>query len=179
MKKRNPPFPAEVRERAVRMVLEHGGEHPTQWAAISSVAGKIGCTRETLRSWVRQAERDRGLRPGPTAAGCGAEPGGHADPCREFRGLWRPEGLAADAARGVQGRALHGSALRRHLGPKPGQRAFEAGTAIDQQQFRGSQAARDQIMGRAAGWNDDHLIQMLVAQPIQPIPLPPRLGEGC
>ena len=68
MKKRNPPFPAEVRERAVRMVLEHGGEHPTQWAAISSVAGKIGCTGETRRFWVRQAERDRGLRPGPTSA---------------------------------------------------------------------------------------------------------------
>jgi transposase-like protein len=68
MKKRNPPFPVEVRERAVRLVLEHGGEHPTQWAAISSVAAKIGCTGETLRNWVRQAERDRGLRPGPTSA---------------------------------------------------------------------------------------------------------------
>ena len=66
-KKRTPPFPAEVRERAVRMVLEHGGEHPTQWAAITSVAGKIGCTGETLRNWVRQAERDRGLRKGPTS----------------------------------------------------------------------------------------------------------------
>jgi len=66
--KRTPPFPAEVRERAVRMVLEQGGEYPTQWAAITSVAGKIGCTGETLRNWVRQAERDRGLRPGPTSA---------------------------------------------------------------------------------------------------------------
>jgi len=65
-KKRTPPFPAEVRERAVRMVLEHGGEHATQWAAITSVAGKIGCTGETLRNWVRRAEQDRGLRPGPT-----------------------------------------------------------------------------------------------------------------
>jgi transposase-like protein len=68
MKKRTPPFPAEVRERAVRMVLEHGGEHPTQWAAITSVAGKIGCTGETLRNWVRQAERDRGLRKGPATS---------------------------------------------------------------------------------------------------------------
>ncbi len=68
MKKRTPPFPAEVRERAVRLVLEHGSEHPTQWAAISSVAAKIGCTGETLRNWVRQAERDRGLRAGPTSA---------------------------------------------------------------------------------------------------------------
>ena len=48
----------EVRERAVRLVLEGGGEHPTQWAAITSVASKIGCTSETLRNWVRQAGRD-------------------------------------------------------------------------------------------------------------------------
>lgn len=67
-KKRTPPFPAEVRERAVRMVLEQGGDHSTQWASISSVAGKIGCSGETLRNWVRQAERDRGLRSGPTSA---------------------------------------------------------------------------------------------------------------
>ena len=67
-KKRTLPFPAEVRERAVRMVLEHRGEHATQWAAITSVAGKIGCTGETLRNWVRQAERDQGLRPGPTTS---------------------------------------------------------------------------------------------------------------
>jgi transposase-like protein len=68
MKKRTPPFPAEVRDRAVRMVLENGGEHPTQWAAITSVAGKIGCTGETLRNWVRQAERDQGLRKGSTTS---------------------------------------------------------------------------------------------------------------
>jgi transposase len=67
-KKRVPPFPAEVRERAVRMVLEQQGSHPTRWAAMCSVAGKIGCSGETLRNWVRQAERDRGLRPGPTSA---------------------------------------------------------------------------------------------------------------
>jgi transposase len=59
-------FSPEVRQRAVRMVLEHGGDHASQWAAIGSIAGKIGCTAETLRKWVRQAERDRGLRPGPT-----------------------------------------------------------------------------------------------------------------
>ncbi len=59
-------FSPEVRQRAVRMVLEHGGDHGSQWAAIGSIAGKIGCTAETLRKWVRQAERDRGLRPGPT-----------------------------------------------------------------------------------------------------------------
>ena len=59
-------YSPEVRERAVRLVLEGGGDHPTQWAAINSVAGKIGCTAETLRGWVRQAERDQGKRPGPT-----------------------------------------------------------------------------------------------------------------
>ena len=61
-------FSPEVRQRAVRMVLEHGGDHGSQWAAIGSIAGKIGCTAETLRTWVRQAERDRGLRAGSTTA---------------------------------------------------------------------------------------------------------------
>src|SRR6266853_6946534 len=58
-------YSPEVRSRAVRMVLEHQGDHASQWAAIASIAAKIGCTGETLRSWVRQAERDQGLRPGP------------------------------------------------------------------------------------------------------------------
>jgi transposase len=48
------------------MVFEHTGEHASQWAAISSIAAKIGCTAETLRGWIRQAERDQGKRPGPT-----------------------------------------------------------------------------------------------------------------
>ena len=61
-------FSPEVRERAVRMVLEHGGDHASHWAAIGSIAGKIGCTAETLRRWVRQAERDQGLRAGSTTA---------------------------------------------------------------------------------------------------------------
>jgi transposase len=61
-------YPAEVRERAVRLVLDHQGDYGSQWGAISSIAGKMGCTAETLRRWVRQAERDEGLRPGPTSA---------------------------------------------------------------------------------------------------------------
>jgi transposase-like protein len=57
-------FSAEVREPAVRMVFEHRTEHTSQWAAIASIAAKIGCTAQTLSSWVRQAGRDQGRRPG-------------------------------------------------------------------------------------------------------------------
>ena len=67
-KKTSNRYSPEVRQRAVRMVLEHGGDHASQWAAIGSIAAKIGCTTETLRQWVRQAERDQGRRPGPTTA---------------------------------------------------------------------------------------------------------------
>jgi transposase len=67
-KKTSNRFSPEVRQRAVRMVLDHGGDHASQWAAIGSIAAKIGCTAETLRQWVRQAERDQGLRAGPTTA---------------------------------------------------------------------------------------------------------------
>ena len=67
-KKSSNRFSPEVRQRAVRMVLDHGGDHASQWAAIGSIAAKIGCTVETLRQWVRQAERDQGPRSGPTTA---------------------------------------------------------------------------------------------------------------
>ena len=59
-------YSPEVRERAVRMVREHESEYDSQWAAICSIAEKIGCTAETLRKWLRQVERDEGLRPGLT-----------------------------------------------------------------------------------------------------------------
>ena len=56
----------EIRERTVRLVLEHAGEYPSQWAAIKSIAGKCGMTAETLRKWVRRVEVDAGGRPGLT-----------------------------------------------------------------------------------------------------------------
>jgi len=59
-------YSPEVRERAVRMVFEHQEEHGSQWGSIRSIASKIGCSPETLRAWVRQAERDQGVRPGLT-----------------------------------------------------------------------------------------------------------------
>jgi transposase len=61
-------YPAELRERAVRLVFENQGGHESQWAAIRSVAAKMGCTGETLRKWVRRVERDTGKRPGLTTA---------------------------------------------------------------------------------------------------------------
>ena len=68
MTKRTPPYSPEVRERAVRMVFDHQGEDTSPDEAIRSIAAKIGGSGETLRHWVRQAERDQGLRAGPTSA---------------------------------------------------------------------------------------------------------------
>jgi transposase len=61
-------FSPEVRERAVRMVLEHRGEYPSLWAAVESIAPKIGCVAQTLLTWVKQHEIDAGVRDGVTTA---------------------------------------------------------------------------------------------------------------
>ena len=65
---KRPGYSPEVRERAVRMVLTGEHEHKSRWAAITSVASKIGCTPETLRSWVNKMEVDQGSRPGTTSS---------------------------------------------------------------------------------------------------------------
>lgn len=60
--KKSSRFSPEVRERAVRLVLEHQGEHESEWAAICSIAGKMGCTAETLPKWLHRTEGDEGQR---------------------------------------------------------------------------------------------------------------------
>jgi transposase len=64
MSKTTNKFSPEVRARAVRMVLDHEGEHSSRWAAVSSIAAKIGCTAQTLNEWVKKAEVDSGKRAG-------------------------------------------------------------------------------------------------------------------
>lgn len=69
-KEKTRSYSPEVRERAVRMVVEHAGEYPSRWAAVSSVAAKIGCNPATLHGWVKRGEIDQGTRAGvPTEVG--------------------------------------------------------------------------------------------------------------
>lgn len=63
---RTSKYSPEVKERAVRMVLDHEGEYGSRWAAVKSIASKIGCSPEVLRRWIQQAETDQGVRPGLT-----------------------------------------------------------------------------------------------------------------
>ena len=67
MTKQTPPFSPEVRERAVRMVQDHQGEHSSRHAAIRSIAAKIGCSGETLRGWIKDADRDKSPKSGPAS----------------------------------------------------------------------------------------------------------------
>jgi len=62
-------YSPEVRERAVRLLFEQRGEYGSEWAALVSIASKIGCTAETLRKWVRRTETDQGMRAGMTTSG--------------------------------------------------------------------------------------------------------------
>lgn len=87
-------YSREVRERAVRLVLENEGEHSSRWAAICSIAGKIGCVPETLRKWVVQAERDSGKREGLTTA----EKARVKELEREIKELRRANSILRDAA---------------------------------------------------------------------------------
>ena len=66
--RKSPKFSPEMQERAVRMVFDAKDHYSSQWAARVWIAGQLGCTAETLRRWVRQGERDSGVRPGPTTA---------------------------------------------------------------------------------------------------------------
>ena len=89
-------YPVEVRERAVRLVFETQDEYGSQWAAIHLIAEKIGCTADSVRRWIRQAENDQGLRAGLTADGSDGEV--HR---RSPRGPWSRVDLQGIADRSI------------------------------------------------------------------------------
>jgi transposase len=92
--KKTRQYSPEVRERAVRLVLDQEPQHGSQWAAIRSISEKVGCTAETLRKWVRQAERDLGRRAGPSTD----ERGRIKDLEREVRELKRTNEILRKAS---------------------------------------------------------------------------------
>ena len=100
-----PPYPPEFRERAVRMVLEHQGEYPSQWKAIQSIAEKLKVNHESLRIWVRKAETDAGARPGLTT-----------DERAKMKELERENRRAAPGQRDLEGGL---GFLRGELDPQP------------------------------------------------------------
>ena len=103
----------------MRTVFEHAGEHASQWAAISSIAAKIGCNPETLRGWIRQAERDQGKGPGPAT-----------DEQQRIKALERGN------ARGARCGTLHGGPADAAHGPEGGGRAERRGLAVQAGQRR-------------------------------------------
>ena len=120
-KQASPKYAPEVRERAVRMVFEHEGEHASQWAAISSIAAKIGCTAETLRGWVRPSRVRPGEAARPDDGRTGADQGagargprtasGERDPSQGV-GVFRPGGARPPVQEMIafidEHRAVHG-----------------------------------------------------------------------
>ena len=87
-------YSQEVRERAVRMVIEHEGDYASQWEAIRSIAEKIGCSPESLRKWLRRTEVDSGLRDGVTSDGRARM----KDPAKQNRALRRLNEIPRKAA---------------------------------------------------------------------------------
>lgn len=159
----NKRFSPEVRERAVRMVSEHVSEYSSQWEAICSIAEKIGCSAETLRKWVRQAEVDQGERQGLTTSELGAvtrtpppsqepqEPRPRVIRCQAFRqhGMrsFSVPGLAHWSSRRVPhvpngvSRAASGSNLRSRL-PVPRKRSTTVPASLSGTDTRESRSRR-------------------------------------
>ena len=106
-------FSPEVRERAVRMVEEHRATHASEWGVLQSVAPKLGCTAETLRKWVRQAQRDAGYRPGLTTS----ERERRKELEREVRELKRANEILRKASAYVAQAELDGVVARIVTGP--------------------------------------------------------------